>query len=354
MVWMHNHVPSILLKVIVSLVIVLFTIEGKLFEIVNNEEKYYLISNGMARQILDEKTVTVFNFNVNELRNITSLSGMTIGKPILLIDDLSRSPDDIIRVEVAKSAVFHEQLINTFRYTYTGRYINPSVLPFKDRYILAAGLEWGFSGSANAEATGCIEFMWLNSTRYPFYTSEPYLGLNSEVSHFLNDIVKGQDPRMVIINSKKTLSSSSSSSQQQSVVRDKEDDYDEELHVFYTNSSNRPLTMGTAVIKLNSTTNNLEVVRKFHTIRPTERTHDSQKNWSPFVFNQKNNDTDKGNKTDHKRNEIVLLIEDINPLIVMTMKELPGQTDRIIHAFTFSEVPFIELDWKYGHLRGGK
>jgi predicted GH43/DUF377 family glycosyl hydrolase len=266
----------------------------------------YLINRRMARRILDDATVVTLGYSPDSLETISQeeLDNLTIGPDVPTIMRNNQTPDEITRVEILIYQVIQGEIVRQI--TRIGDYINPSIVLFKGRLLLATGLAWGFAGTKQKPATNTLEYRWLNHSDYPFYTEGTHLGVANEVEPIGSPSL-GQDPRIAVTSDP------------------------DRFHVYFTNPMS--VCMGKLEFAVNNVTNEIERVSYFHTIYYAEGGKSVQKNWSPFLY--RNN---------------VLLIQSINPLVVV--KTSPHSEERLM-AYDESRSPPVGIYWPYGHLRGG-
>lgn len=270
----------------------------------------YLLLNRVAKQLRDDPSVVTLGFNPSRLENVTLQflnEHYKIGTRARSLQYKDKSPDDIMRIEILKSELFNGALLK--KAEPIGNYINPCIVKWQNRFLLATGLTSGVAGSRLKPSSNTVNICWWNSTVLPFHTTEPYLGIYNEIEDF-NPPMLGQDPRIVLM-----------------------DDPDK-FQMFFTNPYAPKVRMGMSEIAINRSTDSFYVVRNYHTIYPTEDHSVPQKNWAPFRYRQE-----------------VLLIQSINPFKVM--KFSVRATDNTMIAFRESLSPAIETGWPYGELRGG-
>ena len=274
-----------------------------------NNTNYLVINNIIAKQLVDDDTVTILGFPIDSIKTIAliDLLKFQIGPVIPSIKYSDRSPDDLTRVEILKSYAFNGFLIKES--TVIGEYINPAIIKWQDRLLLATGLSWGVAGSKQKAATNTLHFRWVNHTNFPFTTTESYLGIYNEIEQ-LKTMNIGQDPRFIQLSDP------------------------DRMQIYFTNQFEKIARMGMAEIYLNHTTNTIDVSKSFWTIYPTVDYHLPQKNWSPFLYQDE-----------------ILLISSINPF--HTMKTTNHDHPDKLYAYRESVSDYIPLKWSYGELRGG-
>lgn len=255
----------------------------ELYTIVNVSSRYFLLVNKIARPIQHPESIAALNFNINDLKNMSesSLSSYSIGEPIPLFTYMSKDPDDAVRLYILKSSIFNGKLLTNI--VKVGDYINPSIGLFNGRLFLVSALQLGLSGIKKKYPNNNVEFQWLNNTRYPFYSNEPYLGIESDIEQ-LNIEIKGQDPRMIIHN-------------------------DTFVQIFFT-SVVEGLThqkMGVAELKYLKNEKRINITYVIQPIIPTANMNRNQKNWSPFIYKDE-----------------TYLIQSIQPFTVVRMNNYGG------------------------------
>lgn len=77
---------------------------------------YYLITNGYAKEILNEETVLEFGFNNDSCVEISKiiLSEFKKGQSISLISKVNLTPDEIMRVELLKINALQANMLESF------------------------------------------------------------------------------------------------------------------------------------------------------------------------------------------------------------------------------------------------
>jgi predicted GH43/DUF377 family glycosyl hydrolase len=278
----------------------------------NDSNAIFLVVNNQVKPVPDIESVATLGVDINSIESvphdfIQGLYSLDVSIPSLKYAD--KSMDDIMRVEILKSHALNGKLMRET--TYAGDYLNPCIMKWQDRLLLATGLSWGVVGKHRKAATNTINIRWLNHSAFPFATEEPYLGIHNEVEEFPS-MVLGQDPRIVVLENP------------------------DHFEIYYTNQFEKIARMGMAEIMVNRTTQNITVIRNYHTIHPTYDWRSPQKNWSPFVFGQE-----------------VLLIQSVNPFqVVKTMASKDDPEHRML-AYKESASEAVEVHWPYGELRGG-
>lgn len=275
----------------------------------NSPEKsvfhYYLVHRETARLIPDENTLRLLGFRPEDARHISSkfLGTFKKGPNIEAMIQHNASPDEIMRIELLKNKILQGRLMANI--TYIGEYINPSVTPFCGRFFLAVGLAWGFvEGKA---ATEHLEFRWVNHTLNHFANSGMYYGVQDRIDNLDVPLI-GQDPRMITDGDK--------------------------LYLVFTYRYSNPVSMGAAEIVCNHTTKTVNVTNYDVSIVFFQEPYNNQKNWSPFLYKKE-----------------LLLIQRINPLVVVKIIRPPNNAQKYGHMV--STAPKVEINWKYGEIRGG-
>ena len=165
-------------------------------------EQYYLVTpRNIARLIPDAASLELLDPYV--MPAVTSLEELqkthTVGEPLPVIAYKDKSPDDCLRIYFLKSDALNGKDI-FLHYRNLGEYMNPSVFHFRGRLLMVVPLQVGPTGSEHRKATGTIEFKWQNDSAYPFYTTEPYLGVANEVARLNIQYFVGEDPRVLYYN----------------------------------------------------------------------------------------------------------------------------------------------------------
>lgn len=278
-----------------------------------HNEMLYLIHRGRIRKLPAESTETTIRnlgFDPNLVHNISAHHVRSLVKgddvPVVKLER-ENDVDEVIRVFLLANKVLQGRLIESV--THIGNYINPSLVPFRGRLLMATGLAWTVNGvNEGKPATEFLEFRWFNNSAFPFHSSNTYLGIDTYI-HPLNDTgLLGQDPRMVKVNEDKVV-------------------------IVYTNRFEPPKPrMGLAELVYNKTTNRIQAGRVFLTLFFNSR--NTEKNWSPFVVDNKD----------------VYLIQSINPMVVVGYV---AASDNKASAIVASQAPYGHHPFRFGHLRGG-
>lgn len=272
---------------------------------------YLIIFNRTIHKLEDEKTLSTLDIDVGSVEPVTLLPNQYVLKgSIAPIVYNKRDADDIMRVEVLKSQLLMGQLLSNM--IDIGGYINPSLAIFRGRLLLATGVAWTLSGMNDGlPASDMVHIKWLNSSRYPFYSDAPFLGVGTKLQPIKStsnppEDVLGQDPRIVLFQDK--------------------------LHFTFTNRHIRPhLRLGMAELGVHGSSETVQTEKYFFQV-----TFDSprpQKNWVPFVHH----------------NELLFLSQ-INPLEVVRVRQEEGGNGG---AQVIAGAPHVETRWQYGEIRGG-
>ena len=303
------------LRIVTLAVIVAFSRCQELYRIVRLAEKantYYLLYNNISRLIPDAETVQGLNFKIDDLKSITEaeLSAYSMESPAPLMKT-DKTADGNTKLYVDRSDLFNGRDIWTFECI--GNYINPAVGPFRGRLLMVTPLEFHLAtgiGRKKKVATNTIEFMWVNSSDYFFYTNETYLGIGNEIDPLNVDIVGG-DPRMIIYN----------------------DSYIEIYFAYVLSGYERQKVSVVALRYLED----LKQINVTYMIQPIYDKHifqgSREKNWIPFEY----------------KNE-TLLIQSINPFRVMKMV---GYGEPHIKAEIYSITHSKYQHYLSGNIRGG-
>jgi len=281
-------------------------------------KSYLVVRNKFARLIYDNDSIANLNLDPNTMQEMTEdnfLKEYTVGEPLPPLGYKDKSPDDCVRIYSLRSSIFNgDDLYLDF--SNVGEYMNPSVMKFRGRLLLVTPLQIGFTGSEHKPHTGTIEFKWLNSSRFPFYTTTPFLGIENEV-RALNDVVVGEDPRALYFN----------------------DSYFQ-LYFTFVGHGRHHQKMGVAEFRYIESEGRINVTYQHAPIvamHPLDNTR-NQKNWSPFTYE---------NKSSGETN--VYMIQSIHPLIVL---EMTGYGTNEIYASIKSNVDYPYMN-HLGDLRGG-
>eukprot|EP01033_Poteriospumella_lacustris_P005993 gene5993-4303_t len=277
------------------------------------KEALYLVHRGHIRKFPanDNETIVNLRLNPSQVKELSPhhFQSLHLGEDIPVIHNEKRGePDEIFRVFSLVNKVLQGRLIDDL--FFIGRYINPSLVPLHGRFLMATGLAWTLNGiNDNRPASEFIEFRWVNHSRYPFYSTETFCGLNDSIHPLPNSGILGQDPRMVAVGPDKVV-------------------------MVYTNRFEPRPRMGVAEIVYNPVSGMIEAGRILKTLYFNTKT--PEKNWSPFVVG------------DHD----VYLIQSINPLTVVGFVA-HGPTADTGSTIVASEAPMGYHPYPYGHLRGG-
>ena len=274
----------------------------------DNNNTAFLIISKVAKAVPDDATIVSLGYDPQSLESISlaDLNKLKAGEKLASLKYNNQSPDELTRIEIAKSYALQGNLIHDV--LDVGNYINPTIVKFQGRLLLAACLSVGFSGAKLKPSNGNIEFRWFNHTDYPFSTTGPYLGIENEIES-LPTVMVGQDPRIIVM------------------------DDPNKFQIYFTKQLGvKYIRMGMAKVALNTTTNIIDIEHYYHAITPTLGVNLHQKNWSPFLF----------------RNE-VLLIQSIQPFLVVKTAVQDGE----MVAFHESTTEMSDYYWPYGDVRGG-
>lgn len=275
------------------------------------ENELYLLHHGVRRAlpVNDNETIQHLGFNPTQFKHlpIHHFLGFAVGEPVPPIHQKDSSTDEIMRVALEANHILQPRLFKEL--FHVGNYINPSLVLFKGRFLMATGLAWSVNGVNEGKApTEHMEFKWYNHSLYPFFSDSPYIGVGARINALEHRPLLGQDPRMLRVN-------------------------DDKIIICYTNRFETPRTrMGIAEIIYNATTDRLEAGQVYVTIFWNSK--QPEKNWSPFLHNGSN----------------VFLIQNINPFHIVGYAQVPGEKSWAISA---SQAPPAHIPYRHGHLRGG-
>jgi hypothetical protein len=359
----------------------------------------YFLKHNQIKIIPDFKTFVNLGFKVEDITEITesqfkSYHYTSEYLPVLQIAE-NGGIDESTRLELFKSR--HLLGISMTNLTYIGEYINPAVIPFRGRLILATGLAWWRHD--NHDPNEHVEFRWFNDTHYPFFSFSSFhresLAAPSEVPEdmvnpnpndtyhegiseqhvlgiFKNALI-GQDPRLTAAS-------------------------DEELYVVFTNRFNHPVIMGLALLQYNKSKKQIEQVRVKMSIYPPNDPSSPNKNWSPFLLPSPNkegssppsslssssfaSETHSSDHPHHHRSEHthetsryrmrsrrlttsstnskdLYMVQHINPLTIVKVKysdiinSSTAESNVINSELVSAAVHLNHFHWSYGHIRGG-
>lgn len=277
-----------------------------------HKDTLFFVNRGKIHKLPqnDNETITHLRLDPSKPREISvhHFHNLIKGEDIPSIHLNEGGPDDIFRVFSLVNKVLQGRLIEDL--FLIGKYINPSLVPFRGRLLMATGLAWSLDGLAEGKpASEFLEFRWINHTSFPFYSKQPYCGITENINPLQSGGILGQDPRMVIAGENRIV-------------------------IVYTNRFEPRPRMGAAELIYNSTSGMIQSKQVLKTLYFSSKT--PEKNWSPFVFN----------------NHDVYLIQSINPLRIMGY--IPnGPNADTGAAIVASEAPLAFHPFQYGHLRGG-
>lgn len=235
-------------------------------------------------------------------------SQYTILKPVDPIVQKDFSCDEITRVHLVRihTLEYTNILANMTRY---GDYFHPSVVKYNGRLLMTTRF-WQY-----------IKFQWLNDSIAPVYTNDPsYMGLSTTQLSDIGSTILGEDPRFLELPNG-------------------------DLMVMYVDLIRVPAEVyrhlvlpRMAYVILSVLPNNqLNITKTVKPILLADKSKQNlpQKNWSPFVYQDK-----------------VLFIERINPLRIYQVNE---KENDLGEAVLFSESSKFHLPFEhlYGKLRGG-
>lgn len=281
----------------------------------SKSQPYLLYRQKVARLIDDDRTVRSLGFDISQLETITSeqLSKYQLGAPLPAIYMAARNADEAMKVQLLKSTYLQGKLLHNI--SHIGDYINPGVVAFKGRFLMVTGLAWSLDFMNEGHPPNeFIYHRWLNLTISPYASNKPYLGLTHRISPTEPFTMLGQDPRLLTLGSGE----------------------DEQIHMTFTNRFVRPMRMAKAVLGVNKTTGNLEVLDYLFSIAVASP--HPHKNWMPFIYN-----TTK-----------IYYVSFVNPLEIVEIGPRRARIgDSDADALLISNAPHAEVDWDQGELRGG-
>lgn len=300
------------ISLIIVLIAIISFVEGNISILhLSSNNTAYLVLHGVAKQILDEDTISSFGFKPDALKTLShdELKNMKHGPPIALIKANDGSADEMTRVAILKSLAVMGDIVREIEHV--GEYTNPSVFKFQGRSLLVTGSN---NGRANTKGTrqGLLEFRWLNTSRHSFRSADKYLGIVTTEVEQLTDAVLGEDPRVVMLGH-------------------------DRFQVYFVNPFVPVTRIGMMEVALNRVSHQVEVVKSFKTIIPVEQSNIRHKNWTPFLH--------RVNGTDE-----VYIVQQVNPLLVV---KPTVHGDGEMYADVISMDSTANVDWPYGLIRGG-
>jgi hypothetical protein len=333
----------------------------------NYHKTIYFLKNKSIKVVPDYETFTALGFQESDLETITEQEFSTYNYQFEAIPKVVKpsnmGPDEIIGMEIMKSKIFLG--VQVHDPVEIGEYINPAILPFKNRLLVATGMAWGQHDKIVANEH--IAFRWFNHSIAPFRSSgqlkpaelrDPsypnaddtyYLGVNEQHIDELEEKMVGQDPRMVAID-------------------------EDEAYIVFTYRFSKHISMGVCMIVHNKTRDRITGPNFVPVIGHDEGPHTDQKNWSPFLLpspagrpahahahRQLQHHSSPASPSaylneDHRD---LFLVQQINPLVVYRVRysslrlPVPDLTRNYLKAELVSRSPHQHIVWPYGHLRGG-
>jgi hypothetical protein len=286
--------------------------------VTSTQQKYLLINHFpkmVAREIIDSVTLEFLVADPQKLKTLDSMSDYLVAQPVPKLQRNNWSPDEVVRVELLLLTILQEPLLYDVKYL--GPFVNPSIILFRNRLLLATSLQWGESMGCKGPQSDMVEFRWMNHTDFPIAESR-YIGIPTNDSSSLVRPLVGQDPRLMYISTNSFM-------------------------VAFTNHRFHPVRMGFAIIETSPLTGNAIIREDYHLIvSPAAHTH-PQKNWTPFYHNR-----------------TVYFVQSISPFRVVTL-EKDKSVDKILYFDKYWNVltPTVVAEhsgtvtWNYGEIRGG-
>mmetsp|Transcript_8520 Transcript_8520/g.18720 ORF Transcript_8520/g.18720 Transcript_8520/m.18720 type:complete len:329 (-) Transcript_8520:205-1191(-) len=195
-----------------------------------------------------------------------------------------------------------------------GANVNPAVFTYNGRLLMTTGL----SRSYDPATLNRVLFVWIDHAKFPLDPEKGnLLCLDWDASAPLHVLpyVFGQDPRVVYA----------------------EEEGGGRMELYVTNPFSTRNRMGMIELALNKSSGCLEVTRYYMTIHPLKESQgQNHKNWTPFRY----------------RNE-TLLLQSINPMVVVKVKPISEVGNGEMQAHMESKSPLMHIDWAFGTLRGG-
>ena len=280
----------------------------------------YILLRNIARLVLSAECIKSLNYDPLNLKEITQqqlLDFYNISDPLPAEMKWAdkKTPDEAMRLYMLRSKIFNGDVITKIETI--GPYMNPSIGKFRNRLFMVAPRQTTVSGALRKQPDGTIEFRWVNHSNFPFYTETKYLGVANEIEP-LNEIVRGEDPRMVIRN-------------------------DSCIQIFYTSLAFGLNRKRVGVTQLNYVQANDTIEVVYHKVPVGLHTRDiplvnptaTQKNWSPFLY-----------KDD------VYFVQTISPMIVVRMQGY-GTDSIVAHAVSQEKKADEIVNCVKGEFRGG-
>jgi hypothetical protein len=290
------------------------------YKIVNVGGIFYMLNSGTVR-IMHKDSLKAFG--VDNSDSVTVLQNSSLGileefvhlPPVPLVKMREQTCDEAMLVAIQKAEILSVPKKVPYTLEYLGHYINPAVTYFRGRLLLGVSLHWWGGWQDGRLPNNHMAFRWVNHTLSPFYSRDPFLGINANVLGELenstvdNNVVIGQDPRLLVLS-------------------------DDRVGMAFDVDNKH---MSYAVLTYNKSTDAMDISELHYKIRPNMDAHKNQKNWTPFLHN--------GNRT--------YLIQYVNPLHVVRVVPRRGyeadtETVSLSHkADTPNWLP------EYGEWRGG-
>jgi len=284
----------------------------------NSKGEYFLLSNGVARQVDNDTAANHFGLNTSSVSTIDQniFRQFHRGTPIAPIKNTDFSPDGNHRVALERIDAAQERLIRKVDHIVSGMK-NPSFNIWAGKQLL--------SGVRVVDGNLKITFSWANVTLYP----QDFVRLKGIESISLT----GLDQRVIVVND--TLAFV--------------------LYCVCPESSgcrNGWYQMAYAELRIDQLNQQLILLPErqlvFHSSldygfalgRNSKLEIPVEKNWCPFLFNNS-----------------VLFIERINPLRVMTIHDGVfsdiNSTSSVVVRLVSSSSWLPLDDWEFGEMRGG-
>lgn len=206
---------------------------------------------------------------------------------------------------------------------YLGRYINPSLIVWHDRLLLA-GETTMHAAENDTLHLRRIGFHWFNHTEYPFYDDKPYLGINStanEMTYFQEHII-GQDPRLLLLPNQSIL-----------MTFTRHDSY----------VSHRNLRVGSTILSLNPKNQEIYYHEVNQALDPDHHPSKPHKNYMSFL----------------DKHDSLYFIEGFNPMYVSTIASDQYRYSHVAqHTYFGKQLQTkyfngVYIKWLFGFIRGG-
>lgn len=278
---------------------------------------------------------------------------VTADLPVLVMKD--NSLDEKLRIHIATiyalqgSPMLHQIME-------IGPYINPSLLYFQRRWLVASCASWWFPGmNDDRDSSNTVFFKWttqfypiavdgqlafvarhreMQRTQQKHPVAPPpvpperkHMGVSDILDSIQGEAVEGQDPRVLSLD-------------------------DDSFLVFFVKERLHRRFHGLLVVGLNRTTHELQIEHHIHDI--SFNGSRSEKNWVPFLLPDVQPVSNaRSSLADRLRR--VFFVQRINPMVVVQLGDfhLNADKDMVATAHVVSIASMGHSSYRYGEFRGG-